>query len=148
MIYHNLCFFISICHDLLKFFALFFLHSDLSSLYGINPKIRLLCDRPFSCATREIDQVAKVNRQQTIELICVFFLLRLRSWCCAGCWMYFGCPSHLLGCDVIMCCVKGGIVFCVKMESKATAITVAKERYRFLSDHPGPHNPYHPDIYN
>ena len=53
----------SICHDLLKFFALFFLHSDLSSLYGINPKIRLLCDRPFSCATREIGQVAKVNRQ-------------------------------------------------------------------------------------
>ena len=56
-----------------KVFCAVFLHSDLSSLYGINPKIRLLCDRPFSCATREIDQVAKVNRQQTIELICVFF---------------------------------------------------------------------------
>ena len=53
-------------------------------------------------------------------------------------------------CFVVMSlCVKGGIVFCVKMESKLhTAITVAKERYRFLSDHPGPHNPYHPDIYN
>ena len=62
--------FVMICYS---FFALFFLHSDFSSLYGINSKIRLLCGRPFSCATLEIDWVTKVNRQQTIELVCVFF---------------------------------------------------------------------------
>ena len=45
--------------------------------------------------------------------------------------------------------LKVALCFVLKWSQRQhTAITVAKERYRFLSDHPGPHNPYHPDIYN
>ena len=52
---------------------------------------------------------------------------------------------------VMSLCVvlKVALCFVLKWSQRQhTAITVAKERYRFLSDHPGPHNPYHPDIYN